>query len=106
MESVLADLWNGVIRPKENLSPNTPEFQDICQKLNNDTAYIKSVLSVEDNRRFDSYEETNDALSNIQNEQAFIRGFRYAALIMIEVYEDKELPPELLKLLNIVKPKK
>jgi hypothetical protein len=100
MESALADLWNGVIRPKENLSPNTPEFLDICQKLNNDSAYIKSVLSAEDNLRFDSYEETSDAISDVHNEQAFIKGFRYAALIMAEVYGSKDLMPELLKMLN------
>jgi len=34
--------------------------------------------------------------------QAFIKGFRYAALIMVEVYDgNKDSLPEIMKILNI-----
>ena len=100
MESILTDLWNGKIRPQENLSPNTPEFRELTDKLNEEAAYIKNALSAEDKPRFDSYEETSDIMDEILHTQAFIKGFRYAALIMAEVYGSKDLMPELLKMLN------
>lgn len=103
MEATLTDLWNGKIHPHENLAPNTKEFLDICKKLENETKHIKSVLSAEDKVLFDTYEETSDIISEILLAQAFIRGFRYATLIMVDVHGNNDAIQKYLKMLSVEK---
>ena len=104
MDSVLRDLWRGQVRPRENLTPNTPEFRELNKLLTDEAAYLKSVLSPSDWERFGRHEETGDMISEMLHEEAFIRGFRFAAQIMVAVYGSNDSLPELLKLFGLDSP--
>lgn len=106
IKSILTDLWEGNIFPAENLAPDTPEFQSLIQKLHEETAYLKSILSADDRKRMEHLEELTDSLSYIYHTQAFIKGFKIAVKMMAEVYSDKGELPDIQKLLGIDEPEK
>lgn len=103
MESILTDLFNGKIAPFENLTPNDPEFPSLKQKYLEEKAYFNSKLSEDDLIRHDNLDEMDDIISNMENTEAFIRGFRLASKIMAEVFGGDNELPDILKILSVDK---
>lgn len=86
--NVLLDLWNGKIHPHENLAPQTPEYKDLCDHVNNLRKNIETILTPESKKKFNEYEETSDLISEILHAEAFCVGFRLAAQLLIDVKND------------------
>jgi hypothetical protein len=105
MESIIKDLFFGKIKPSEKLTPkDNPEYAALMKQIKGDREYFKTILSADDFTRLDGYEVSNDLIADMQSVEAFTLGFRLGAAIVAEVYQSKDAPPDIWKLLGLDKP--
>ncbi|MEK3684429.1 DUF6809 family protein [Paenibacillus sp. FSL R10-2736] len=90
MVIILEDFYYGRLHPNELIKPNDPELQKINQKTIDLLQMLKARLSEED---FDQVEMLYDLQSDsnsLHSALSFIQGYKIGALMMIDVFSDKD----------------
>lgn len=86
MKSILVELYNGSVYPAEQICPTVPAYRPVNREIGEIKQYLKDKLSDEDKQRFEELENLYCRSSSIEMTDTFVCGFRLAALMMIEVY--------------------
>ena len=90
MYSTLINLFNENLDLTKRVLPELPlqkHYQKECAKLKKQ---LTSSLNEEEQRLLEELLETNAYEGTYSDYEAFISGFRLAALLMVEVFHDKD----------------
>ena len=82
---ILSDLWFGNIAPHERPIPPSREYRQMLKTLSGLGEQIRETVSPEQKKLLDKYEKIYTTVISINEEDAFIVGFRLGAQIILEV---------------------
>ena len=81
---VLEKLWQGRINPIERSILENSEYQKISHQTTELQTLIYNNLSAEGKSAFDEYNDKEQYLSNMAEQDAFIKGFQLGAQIILD----------------------
>lgn len=90
MKSLLQSLFDGEISPEELILPKDPKYQSLNQKISDEKKYFENMLSEEDNQRFIELDDFFCHRCLMESEASFMYGFRLGAMLMVEVFMEKD----------------
>ena len=85
---MLSELWYGNIEPQDRTIPRNSEHKKLLSKICEYEEKFRGILSPEQQKDFEDYENATISVTAICEEAAFIYGFRLGAKIMLEVLEE------------------
>lgn len=94
MKNLLKQLYRGEINPGEKIAVQTPAYQSLNRKINNEKMYFQSVLSASDAKRFDALSDMELKRSCADAFENFVYGFRLGAQLIAEAIDAPPLPGE------------
>jgi len=86
---ILNDLWYGKIRPYENNFTNHSNSSDLIKAI---IEYERELFTLLDEEETKIYNALSSALSEHQSNSecdAFAKGFRLGALMMLDIFDEK-----------------
>lgn len=89
-KSTLQQLFDGEIYPSENVSPDTPEYNEAKKALAEEKEYFLNTLSGEDRERFIKIDDLYYDISGMYGYECFAHGFRLAIALMVESLKCKD----------------
>ena len=91
---ILEKLWNGEITPFEREILEKSEYQKISRRTTELQKAIYKELSAEGKTAFDEYCEKEQQLTDISEQDAFIKGVRIGAKLILDILGeyDSQLP--------------
>ncbi|MEK3699068.1 DUF6809 family protein [Paenibacillus sp. FSL R10-2199] len=90
MVIILEDFYYGRLHPNELIKPNDPELQKINQKTIDLLQMLKARLSEEDFDLVEMLYDLQSDSSSLHSALSFIQGYKIGALMMIDVFSDKD----------------
>ena len=90
MKSILQSLYDGKLYPSALVMPKDPEYHSVNMKIEKEKEYFEEKLSEEDYKRFEALNDLYDRSFIMHETESFISGFKLGALMLIEVFTDKE----------------
>jgi len=88
MRSILYDLYYGNVSPRERKPVQRAEWDEINQKIEDADRYFMDKMSRHDRKRFLKLEALYSQLIDIEVFDSFTHGFKFAVMLMGEVYAD------------------
>ena len=89
-ETILDMLFKGRIYPEEQTVIRSKEFDEMSEKLGNEKSYFKSVLSEEDQQRFDELFDVHvNHMLDIYSRADFASGFKLGARLTHAAFVDE-----------------
>ena len=85
---ILEDLYYGNLFPHEKCAKLDDEVKELLKLLNRNEEKLISTLSEEQKETFEKYKDCNREISEINEREIFLNGFRLGARIMLEVMEE------------------
>ena len=85
---LLSELWYGNIEPQDCTIPRNSEYKHLLTKICEYEEQFRGILSPEQQKDFEDYENSTISVTAISEEAAFVYGFRLGAKMMMEVLED------------------
>lgn len=85
MDNVLAQLYRGELCPAAKVKPNNARLSALSNKIENEMAYFKQILSEEDAERLVKMDEIHLQATGIEMCDNFVHGFKLGAALMAEV---------------------
>ena len=89
---VLKDLWWGNISPSEREMKNGGEYQKTQRKATVLADEFREELSKDGKRAFEEYENAQNDLCEIGEFDAFVKGVRFGAQMMLDVLSPYDTP--------------
>ena len=89
-KNILQQLYNGKIAPGEKLMQHNREFLKINEKITQVRKMIISNLPAEEKARVEELENLYMESSEMEIEEAFIRGFKLAVRLVCSAVSDTE----------------
>ena len=86
--SIIEDLWHGNIRPGERSVQENSDYAKLRQEALQYQQLFLAELSQTGQAAFEQYYDTESLLMDISLTDAFIKGFRFGAKIILEVLGD------------------
>ncbi len=90
--SILEDLYFGNIQPSEMAIKEGTEYQKIEQELGAMESAIRAELSTEGMRTFDAYINRHLALTEIEDCDSFIKGYRLGVKLLLAALLEYDTP--------------
>lgn len=91
MKQTLEQLWYGNIRPFAQARCDTPEMNELLQKIEKSRDALCQTLTDEQKELFLTYDDIAEEISAIGERESFIHGFRLGAKMTAETfYEEKK----------------
>lgn len=93
--TILENLWYGNIAPYVRSVKHGSEYEKMVAAFIDFEGIFTAELSTEGKRAYTEYCKLSDALSDIAECDAFIKGFRLGAGLMLETLSEEktQLPP-------------
>ncbi len=85
MKSVIEELWNGSLKPKEDALFDGEEFKEPFLQMFESNRELLSSLSTEQKILFDQMMERMEAYNRIEKTRVFECGFRLGAKMAMEM---------------------
>ena len=91
---ILEQLWKGEISPIERGILENSKYQTLSRRTAELQSMIYKELSAEGQAKFDEYNDKDELLADIAEQDAFIKGVRFGAKFMLDIYGeyDSQLP--------------
>ena len=83
---ILEKLWQGEISPIERGVLENSEYQTLSHQTTEMQSVIYKELSAEGRAIFDEYNDKQEQLTNIGEQDAFIKGVRIGAKFILDIY--------------------
>jgi len=90
MKSILQGLYDGEVFPSELILSKDPEYLTVHSKISGEREYFKQKLSEEDGKRLEEFDNLYSRTNSMDSEASFLYGFRLGAMLMVEVFTEKE----------------
>ena len=90
-ESMIRELCYGNVNPYERRRTPSPEFIALTDKIDDIVTYYKNLLSPEEYKKFEEMQSLQAQADLIKEEELFEYAFCAGALLMIDVFGNKEL---------------
>jgi hypothetical protein len=90
MESILKKLYYGNLSRDEIFYANDPEYRNLNEKVIEVMELLKKKVTEEDYKTITKLIELHTESGALETADAFVYGFKYGTLIMLEVLQDKE----------------
>lgn len=87
--SVLEDLYNGKIRPLEDIFPENAEFRYLEREIGSERKYFEEKLSDGDKERFEKMNEMIFKCELMSDYASFLYGFRLGAMLVFEIFAER-----------------
>ena len=91
MKTILHKLYGGEINPYENMAPTCRAFYEVNEKIQREKRYFTGRMPPDDRQRFEALENLYCDASEMEVQEAFCRGFKLGAQMLMEVFAP---PPE------------
>ena len=73
---------------RDRTIPRNSEYKKLLSKIREHEEQFRGIISTEQQKDFEDYENATISVTAISEEAAFVYGFRLGARIMLEVLED------------------
>ncbi len=83
--NTLEDLYYGNLFPHEKCAKLDDEVKELLKLLNRNEEKLISTLSEEQKETFEKYKDCNREISEINEREIFLNGFRLGARLIIDV---------------------
>lgn len=95
---ILEQLWQGEIAPYERQSQEGSEYQNLSHRATELQLEVYKALSTEGKKAFDEYNDIELELTDISEQDSFIKGVRIGARMMIDILGEYPSPlPQMKK---------
>jgi len=88
--TVLENLWYGNVSPSVRSLTRGSEVKKQLEALNTNEQIFTAELSVKGQQAFDEYDKLSASISEQSECDAFVKGFRLGARLMLEVLSDEK----------------
>ena len=94
MKTILHALYGGEVAPYEEPGLSSKEFYEVNRKIQQEKRYFTGKLLVDDCQRFEQLEGLYSEASDMEVQDAFCRGFRLGAKILMEIFAPPRERPQ------------
>lgn len=85
---ILEKLWNGEIAPWERAVQENSEYETLSRRTAELQSMIYKELSAEARAIFDEYNDKEEQLADISEQDAFIKGVRIGAQFILDIINE------------------
>ena len=85
---ILEKLWNGEISPWERAVQENSEYEALSHRTAELQSMIYKELSAEGRAVFDEYNDKEEQLADISEQDAFIKGVQIGARLVLDILGD------------------
>jgi hypothetical protein len=87
--TIFESLYYGDIIPFERKVQRTKENIALHKKIENELRYFAEKMSLDDNKRFEEFQNLHAQSSGYEQEDAFAYGFKFATMLMSAVFSEE-----------------
>ena len=90
-KSIIQQIYDGELFPPGGVLSGSPAYREACGRAHTESAYLMSRLDDEDKRRLNELIDITGEMDSLTADANFAFGFRFGALLMLELLTD-EIP--------------
>ena len=90
MRSIIRELWDGNILPRESCQTNTKEMKELLAHISRHHEALDASFSDEQKKIFESFQDSWNAYMSYSEEAIFAYAFKLAARLMLEIQTFEE----------------
>ena len=89
---LLEQLYDGEFFPAEQILSTDPDYRPTCKKVSEKMKWLSSRMGDEEKKHLDELAELIAIRGSMDSYASFAYGFRYGALLMLEVLTGEDHP--------------